>query len=130
MTDNELIAEFMGTDWPEAKYSWRPGCYEPLKVEHLQYHNNWNWLMPVVEAIESIHDEHHGYFQVHIHSNACDIQGTMLHKSIEDLEGYGAVYMSDPNAILNTKLESTYYNVVEFIKWYNKNLADKKTSNL
>jgi hypothetical protein len=50
-TDNELIAEFMGVDFNTELYSWRPGCYEPLQVKHLQYHNSWNWLMPVVEKI-------------------------------------------------------------------------------
>jgi hypothetical protein len=87
-------------------------------IQYAEYHTNWQWLMPVVEKIESIHSEHHGYFGVHISSNGCTIQGTNIHFALEDLEGYGWVYMSDPNAILDTKLESTYYNVVKFIEWY------------
>lgn len=88
---------------------------------------DFNRLMPVVEKIESIYDDHHGYFAVHISSNGCNIQGTNLWKTLEGREGYNtpdtAVYMSDPNAILGTKLESTYYNVVQFIKWYNQEKA-------
>lgn len=61
-TENEVIAEFMGILFdtsgqctaPERMYSWRPGCLDPLRVEHLQYHNNWSWLMPVVEKISQI----------------------------------------------------------------------------
>ena len=78
----------------------------------------FNDIMPVVEKIESIHNSHHGYFGVYINSNSCSIQGTKLHLSLRD-SNYGDVYMSDPNAILNTKLQSTVYNVIEFIKWYN-----------
>ena len=44
----------------------------------------------------------------------------VLWKSIQNLSEYGPVYCSNPNAIFETKLESTYYNVVEFIKWWNK----------
>lgn len=58
-TDNELIAEFMGilfdddgrcTD-PERKYSWRPGTYDSLRIEHLQYNSSWGWIIPVVEKM-------------------------------------------------------------------------------
>ncbi len=90
-----------------------------------EYHKSWHLLMPVVEKIESIHDSHHGYFGVHISSNSCSIQGTNLHRDIQD-SNYGSVYISDPNAILETKIESTWYNVVEFIKWYNEYTAKKK----
>lgn len=85
------------------------------------YHKSWNRLIPVVEKIESIHDEHHGYFGVYISSNNCTIQGTLLHLALND-SSYDYVYMSDPNAIFSTKIESTWYNVVQFIRWYNQNL--------
>jgi hypothetical protein len=90
-----------------------------------KYHMNWDWLMPVVERIESLHDDHHGYFGVHISSNSCSIQGTELWRAIQEYPSYGYVYMSDPNAILNTKIESTWYNVVKFIQWYNIFSAEK-----
>lgn len=92
------------------------------------YLSDWDYLMPVVEKIESIHDEQHGYFSVHISSNSCSIQGTNLWKAIENLEGYGYVYCSDTNAIFSTKIESTWYNVVDFIKWYNQNINLKNKS--
>lgn len=81
----------------------------------------WAELMPVVEKIESIYDDHHGYFGVHISSNECTIQGTYLRLFLDNSD-YGRVYMSDPNAILSTKIKTTYYNVVQFIKWYSNKL--------
>ena len=40
MKDNKLIAEFMEVD----------GF---LSLSQMEYHQSWNWLMPVVEKIES-----------------------------------------------------------------------------
>jgi len=73
--------------------------------------------MPVFEKIESIYDEHHGYFGVHISSNGCTIQGTNFRS---DIIPEPPVYFN--NVVLDTKLNATYYAVVLFIKWYNKNL--------
>ena len=123
---NKLIAEFFG-----AKRS-ASSNYSHVNIFYYDYPNGtrvgelslsyrqlWDWLMPVVEKIETIHDDHHGYFGVHIHANCCDIQGTNLHLAINDLDGYGSVYMSDPTAVFPTKIESTWYACVQFIKWYN-----------
>ena len=60
MKENKLIAEFMGMEH----------CYRPygdgfmevkengscVELEDLQYHESWNWLMPVVEKIEQVHE--------------------------------------------------------------------------
>ena len=108
-TDNELIAEFHdGTTFDEGglctdlekKYSWRPGVYDPLRVEHLNYHASWDWLMPVVDKIERIKNSDD--YEVDIFGNCCDIGGRF-------------------EAIGKTKIEATYKAVIEFIKWYNAN---------
>ena len=98
---NKLIAKFMG-----------------LKSITPTYNSSWNFLMPVIDKIELIYDEHHGYFGVHISGNSCSIQGTKLHMALNN-PNYGWVYSSDTNAIFETKIESAFYNVVQFIKWYN-----------
>lgn len=138
---NRIIANFMGGEvrevvrindkvtmawcghiakqWRKEKLGINVG--DAILENQLEFHSDWNWLMPVVEKIESIYDDHHGYFGVHIHSNCCVIQGTYLHRALDE-PLYGAVYISDINALLPTKIESTYYAVVQFIKWYNSNL--------
>ena len=98
---NRLIAEFM-----EGKI---PGWPSDLK-----YHSSWDWIMPVIYKIESIYDNFHGYFGIYIHSNCCTIQGTKLDTRPES---FHPAYMSDPNAIFKTKIESTWYNIVRFIEW-------------
>lgn len=79
------------------------------------FHSSWNWLMSIVEKIESILDEYHGYFGVHIVSNSCTIQATNFRpdKKIPDPPHYFATYT------MNSKIESAWYAIVEFIKWYN-----------
>ena len=126
---NILIAKFDGwilgeTEYycagvPERHPRWIKDK-EELLTSDLLYHSSWDWLMPIVEKIESIYSDHHGYFGVYINSNSCSIYGTNLHLVIEPDSNYGDVYLSDPNAIFNSKIESTWYNIVEFIKWYNK----------
>lgn len=124
---NELIAKFMGAKWDDQEQVYKfdidntPTEFSSTKwdVIAMEYHSDWNWLMKVVEKIEKIYDEHDGFYGVHLRSNACDIQGTKLHLSLRDSK-YGYVYMSDPNAIFPTKIESTWYAVVQFVKWYNQ----------
>lgn len=128
---NGPIAEFMGAikeQWyPKAKqqtgihYAYPPNEFPDNEKYHsdnlLKYHSDWNWLMPVVTKIESIYDEHHGYFGVYISSNSCHIHGTKFNKSIDDPE-YGFVYFDE--IVTHTKLEATYIAVTRFIEWYNK----------
>lgn len=113
-TDNELIAEFMDgitfdsdgfcTD-PERKYSWRPGCYDPLRVERLAYHANWNWLMPVVEKISKMYNpdfEDGKYYDVEFAHSLFDLR-------------------------LDAPINEVYSEVVKSIKWYNSNREPKES---
>ena len=55
-----LIAEFMGLSIKEgvSYYTDENDCF-PMGIEveepYLQYHTSWDWLMPVVKAIEIHH---------------------------------------------------------------------------
>lgn len=105
MTDNELIAEFMGNkDYILNDPKKLPG--DDLK--YLKYHCDWSWLMPVVEKINQakIGDEK---FDVIIYRNTCHINDAM--QIIIETTG-------------KDMCECTYKAVVEFIKWHNEN---KKT---
>ena len=75
--------------------------------EDLLFHSDWNWLMEVVEKIESIE---YGIYQVDILQEGCKILERcrlLIDKRVGKLE-------SD-----TTKIESVYLACVEFIKWYN-----------
>lgn len=113
---NKLVAEFMNFPavMDQGELMWAD--WDGMKP--VLYHESWSWLMPIVEKIEAIYDEHDGYYGVYIHSNVCIIQGTKLHLYLKD-SSYGAVYLSDTNTVFPTKRESTWYQIVQFIKWYN-----------
>ena len=107
MKENKLIAEFMGMEH----------CYRPygdgfmevkengscVELEDLQYHESWNWLMPVVESIERL-----GY-EFFIVEDRVKVSHNTDH-SIETIIDLTS----------RSKLNATYNAVVEFINQYNK----------
>ena len=76
MKDNILIAKFMEIE-------------QFVNQNKLEYHNSWDWLMPVVSKISSMCDEPY---------------------ELDNMK----------HALLTGDIESVYYDVVEFIKQYNK----------
>ena len=128
-TDNELIAEFMGvyeTKDSFDSYGHDIPCYYtdngiyrtrtltvPGKTfsdfcKAAQYHTSWDWLMPVVDKIESLRK----YYSTRIHFNAdegihfCDIV---------DVDNYERACQKS----CISKITAVYKAVVQFIKWYN-----------
>ena len=108
--NNELIAEFMGLSEPY--YLPQYGNIRPngewkdeFNINQLKYNSSWDWLMPVVEKIETlgfwIRMDYGDVFVVDDDSNI--IIENPMHE-----DGY-------------TKLSLVYQVVVEFITWYNKN---------
>jgi hypothetical protein len=104
LENNKLIADFMGVKIGVELYSWRPGCTEPLQEKHLNYHESWGWIMPVVERIEDL-----GYY-IGIDRHFCMI-GTI------DTFGLGIQHLPTVNAV--TKIEAVYKQCIAFINWYN-----------
>jgi len=98
MKENKLIAEFMG--WEEIYKDASQLDYKFAKpneiiyrrnIDDLKYHSSWDWLMSVVEKIETISGK--------------------LPTHIGDLSlGY----------LISTNIEETYIAVVRFIKEYNR----------
>lgn len=110
-TTNKLIAEFMGKLGDE---------YASKNINsRMFYHSSWNSLMPVVEKIESLVDDYHGRFGVHIIGNTCTIQATNFRpdERIPDRPYYFNSHTTD------TKIYSTYLAVSEFVKWRNKSMS-------
>ena len=121
---NKVIAEFM---------DYLPPNHEPVKITVRRedgteyeselpfcYHDSWNWLMPVVEKIESIYDDFHGYFGIYIRGNGCTVQGTKFRPDVA-MPRY--VYYDE--VTLATKIEATHKAVYNFIIWYNQNQSPK-----
>ena len=118
---NKILAEFVGmkatnisnhfeTTGDEFLERFQVGC---VPYDEANFYYSWHWLIPIVEKIESIYDEYHGYFGVHIYSNSCTIQGTKLRTHPENPH-----YAYFVDHYRDTKLQATWIACVEFIKWY------------
>ena len=102
MKDNKLIAEFMGLEFSKGEY-YRPlyNSGDWIPQDELQYHISWDWLMPVVEKIESL--------------------GYTFEKNLQGIDKDWQCLIVKGNDILyqefNTdSLIACHYVVVEFIK--------------
>lgn len=121
--NNKLIAEFMGEfdkilstgnihSWSDAPFYYTTEDTKEKVIKNIskysKYSKDWNWLMKVVEKIESIED---GIYQVDILQEGCKILkkcSLLIDKTVSKLE---------PDT---TKIKSVYLACVEFIKWYNE----------
>lgn len=119
---NETIALFMGHErYEDQSGVWfkREGlimCMHP-RLQDLQYHSDWSWLMPVVDKIESMGHktiigggDHWGHY--------CNIMF-----NLETPDG-------DTKALGQgkTKIEAVYKAVCDFIHWYKTEALTPKTS--
>ena len=97
---NKLIAEFMEHKPTFEVYI--DDVLTTLERPIKNYNSDWNWLMEVVEKIESIKGT-----QIFINGISCEIifKGEIISKHF------------------NTKIEAVYNACVNFIKWYNENGA-------
>lgn len=93
---NKLIAEFDGV----------PTDIVNNTVKYLEYHKDWNWIMPVVEKIGLLKNRIiiHRDFKLIYCEIICRING--ISKEILEFD--------------KTSINATYKAVVKFIKWYNK----------
>lgn len=99
---NRMIAEFMGVKVSYVDND-KVAIIDGKWVDFcdLEYHTSWEWLMPVVEKIESYDMNvkiHTSYTSIHFKRKQC----------IVDVDG-------------RIKIENTYSAVVQFIEWYNEN---------
>ena len=116
---DKLIAEFMSENFHED--SWSHG--------DIEYKTSWDWLMPVVEKIESLDLSEYGYQWKGIDGEVEYNNGSIC---VEIEQGRCWIYMNlslDPPHTLNektsyikfpSKIEAVYAAIVEFIEYYNK----------
>jgi hypothetical protein len=129
---NKLIAEFMS-----GKYSkdvsfalddneiWLPQwgiCrYNTVSLwvgKTIRYHESWDWLIPVVEKIESLPDV--SFFL--IQKNFAGIYISQSPKQITHRIESGELVSEQEKTYTkqkDSKMEAVYYCIVEFVKWYN-----------
>ena len=101
---NKLIAEFMGD---KVLYSQLDYCTdEAFPFDDLHFHESWDWLMPVVEQIESL-----GYCYDRIDGDVFINKQSSL--------GGGSIIPNPMDHNTMTMLGKTYCVVVQFIEYYN-----------
>lgn len=131
---NKLIAEFMGAKYVggmssesndpmyhfDTKPSFHPDHWHTFdfQIVHMLYDSSWDWLMPVVDKIESLGFNTH---IVSINTHIVNIKsGKKCLMHIYNFDGF-AISETGKN-----KIEIVYTNVVKFIKWYNENKEEIK----
>lgn len=99
--NNKLIAEFLGEkeqpyNFPQHGTLRLNGDFKTEFFDNqLQFHKDWNWLMEVVEKIESLEDNNQLMDCFKQSNKVCSLP-------------------------IYTKIEAVYNACIEFIKWYNQ----------
>jgi predicted transposase YdaD len=123
--NNKLIAEFMGAKLYVKQYNiviYKFPNKARKELKSFKYHSDWNWLMEVVEKIESLKpfqlmDRNWIGFDVKIYKTF----NTQTHYcTIKYLKEQGDMTISNGFS-KQSKIEAVYNACVEFIKWYNEN---------
>ena len=115
--NNKLIAEFLVNNEGNL-VKIRDGVYSTiddnevpdndLTINDLKYHEDWNWLMRVVEKIENLQDENNCAIY-NVQTEQCFVEIIINHTSETIVE-----------VDSNSKIQAVYRACVEFIKWYNE----------
>ena len=115
MNDNKLIADFMGLEFSKGEY-YRPlyNSGDWIPENELEYHESWDWLMPVVRKIDntitlSSKDESYLYCFDMVSENHVTIFDSLTSTTIVKVP-FDKAYEREP----------VYKAVVKFIEWYNK----------
>ena len=107
MKSNKLIAEFMGLETIDRCYFEHLTKEGDRELTHhilLKYHTSWDWLMPVVDKIESFTDDNKlCKYNVNIEQWWVEIIDNQTSDEIVFVDG-------------DDKILATYKAVVEFIK--------------
>ena len=108
--NNKLIAEFMGYEFITNNIfiNRLPKDFLNNSESYKCFHNSWDWLMPVVDKIESFIFQNDEFYNFNI-LGGC----------------YVIVISSHGNELITSdegqsKLECVYIAIIEFIKWYNQ----------
>ena len=102
---NKLISEFMGWRFIFDGNVMFLNQNTPAKpINKLEYHSSWDWLMPVVEKIESL-DGGRGIYLVTIEGYYCSIK---LHDETE--------WLVCEHSSKDSKIDAAWQTIVKFIQ--------------
>lgn len=117
--DNELIAEFM--EFTPENHGWRTpigfvNCAYSVVRERLLFDTSWDWLMSVVEKIDSLPE--------------IDFEMYPAYKATGERCGVVVKIRTSPGEILvlpqdRPRIKVVYRAILEFIKWYNSSQPPK-----
>lgn len=100
--NNKLLAEFLGAKQYDAEddfvyFDETDNIFsnDTISLKSLKFNTDWNWLMQVVEKIESLDIYYSKYID------------------------YNSSMFTSGKIELSTKIEAVYNACVEFVKWYN-----------
>lgn len=111
LENNKLIAEFEGLNIITDNISWFDSSYKPLK----SYNKSWNDLIPIIEKISSL------YYRVVLEFDKNPELNDIYIQNIITGEYIQSDYLEDREYQPQSNIELIWFNVVNFIKWYNKN---------
>lgn len=133
---NKLIADFMGYKTWVAENGTVMAEDDLTYAGHLshfacfQYRNNWNLLVPVVEKIEALKNDSINLNKVWTNIDGCKCS-IWTFFDVNDLlrsaENDGKFRVKRNGS---SKIEATFLAVIDFISWYNQQLASMQTESI
>jgi len=76
-------------------------------VNQLLYHSSWDWIMQVVEKIETDGSQETGHNEIHITENTCEIfRMSYVKPQFKNFDN-------------KSKINAVWKTVVQYIQWYN-----------
>lgn len=118
LKESKLIIDFMKLWESEAGYFYFPQFEKAYRLGDFKFHKSWDWLMLVVEKIETLND---GGFDVSILTDGTLIHQYRLTPNAPLSDGIEIIRLTSAEIGFEEKINHVYQAVTQFIEWYNKN---------
>lgn len=124
-TMNEVIARFMGheMDLQNWRLPHQPRVYLYdgywIPARKLKYHTSWDWLMPVVEKIESLSNLIIKKVWISINDKSCAIYSYFDYQDVLRYNMPEDKFKAKVHDV--SKIIATHKAIYQFITWYNDN---------
>ena len=108
-----------------------PGKSEANFLAHAKYHSSWDWIMPVVERIQTYFDMDCALTESHFNSYGLCCKISVFKAFTKYYYWHGTNFIGgkpplddDQKFLCSSKLEAVVKAVVTFIKWHNNQPKD------